>query len=156
MQVEKRALELISQKYYSPIETLHDDKNTRVKSIVDTSNGSLFCISNSYCSFKDQDGNIWLTIPKKVIINEKRYYPVIGDTYICDDIRYSFTTIDKIVEMASDYFEKFIIPYFGLQIYWRICHFQDILNGTKCHYKLYEMKFKSSSYKEIQAYISSN
>lgn len=153
MQTEKKAIELISQKFYSRIVAVQD---TMRKSILDDKNGTLFTISNSHYTFRDQNGNFWLTIPENLIVNKKRYYPETGDIYTCNGINLSFSTKEKIVNMAADYFQNFIDPFYGFDVHQKLCFFYDEENGKKHQYRLVASKFKSCAHKKIKAFISFN
>lgn len=152
MNVEKKAIELLSQRYHSPIIKLNNNKNHTLKSIVDTRNGALFSFSNAYYSFKDQEGNFWLTLPKTLIINDKEHNPVVGNRYICDGIKYSFRTQDVVIAMAANYFENFIDTDYGLKkkSKWHLffCERERYVMPYNC--------FKSQKHKNIKIYISNN
>jgi len=153
-----KLLKLLTQKYLFPISIHGNYEKNKSALLLDTNSGTLFTITDNFLlSFKDEDHNTWSTVPKSLFINEKQYYPPLGDSITrTDGVKHYFTTKEHVIEMATAYFEKFIIPYYGLKVNWRICYFKEIINGTKYSYKLSEMKFKSSSYKHIKAYISSN
>ena len=158
MLTKEKLIRLLTQKYQNHI-LIHGDYNKNKSTLlVDSNTSTLFTITDDFLfSFKDKDDNSWSTVPKSLYIKDKKYYPQLGDSITrSDGVKHYFTTKEEVVEMAIAYFNKFIIPYYGLQVNCRICHFQEITNGIPYHYKLSEMKFKSSSYKEIQAYISSN
>ncbi|MBS7230536.1 hypothetical protein KHA90_05830 [Flavobacterium psychroterrae] len=152
MQLEEKARELISKKYYSPVVVLNDNKNITLNSVLDTSNGTLFTICDSHYSFKDQEGNFWLTIPKKLIINDEQYYPVIGNRYICDGIKYSFRTKEVVIAMAIDYFKKHIRKDYTLKKKkkWHLF----FCMGQR--YVLPYKSFKSRTNSKIKFYISNN
>lgn len=156
IQTHKKAIELISQKYFSRIVAFGDKKHATPHSLLDNKTSTLFSISNSHCTFRDHNGNLWITIPETLMVNKKRYYPVIGDTYSCDEITISFCAIETIVEMATNYFEKFIDPYYGFDLNWNLNFFCEETEGEKIRYQLVESKFKSSQHHEIDAYISFN
>lgn len=156
MQAEKKAIELISRKYSSRIVALHESKDDLRQSILDNKNGTLFSMYNSQYTFRDIDGNIWLSVSKSILINDKMYYPVAGDRYTFDKRIIYFVTKENLIEMAIDYFEKFIDPYYGLELSWKLNLFCEDINGQKHNYQLVESKFKSCAHKEISAYISFN
>lgn len=116
MQLEKKAINLIFQKYRHSIIVSQNKKDSTFNSILDSNNGTLLNFSTSQYTFKDKDGNFWLTIPKNLIINGEKYYPVVGDSYICDEIKYSFCTKEFVVAMAADYFEYFVDHNYAVKI----------------------------------------
>ncbi|KUJ60691.1 hypothetical protein AR687_16815 [Flavobacteriaceae bacterium CRH] len=158
MPTTKKAIELVSQKYHSPIIVLGNNKQGINNCILDTNNGTLFSFSeNNSFTFKDKHGNFWLTIPKSFVFNDKHYYPKIGDVFTrTDGIKYFFKTGDEVVNVASAYFEKYIDIYYGFNVQWKLCYFSENEEDRKCHYKLVDQKFKSAMYDKIKAYISIN
>ncbi|MBF4516686.1 hypothetical protein IRZ71_10035 [Flavobacterium sp. ANB] len=158
MQTKDKLIKLLTQKYNSHITIYGNYEKNKNTLLLDSNSETLFTIQDDFLfSFKDKDHNSWSTIPKEVYVNGTKIYPNLGDSITrSDGVKHCFTTKENVIEMAVSYFEKFIIPYYGLKVNWRVCHFQEMINGTKYSYKLSEIKFKSSSYKEIEAYISSN
>lgn len=149
MKQEENPIQLINQKYRLPIIVLN---NTKTKSVLNTDDRSLFSISDSQYTFRDQDGNFWLTIPKKLIINKKKYYPLPGDNYTCDGIKYSFRTQKAVIAIAATYLEKFIDIDYGLEkdISWHL--FFD----KRERYVIPYTCFKSEKHSRIQSCISNN
>lgn len=153
MQLEKKAIEFLSRKYFSPIVVLQDNEDPALHSILDTNNGTSFSISNSIFFFTDKHGAIWLPIPKRFIINHKRYYPALGDSYICDEIKYTFTTKEAVITMAINYFENFLNADYGLEKKesWMLFFFDK---------ERYDLPYNCFKYKknnqEIKHYISNN
>jgi len=158
MQTQEKLSRLLTQKYLHNILIYGDYNKNQSAVIVDSNTSTLFTITDNFLfSFKNKNDNSWSTLPKSLYINDKQYYPKLGDSITRNDgVQHYFTTKKEVVEMAIAYFEKFIIPHYGFQVNSRICHFEDIINGEKYTYNLSEIKFKSSSYKKIKAYISSN
>lgn len=158
METDKKIIELLTQKYFQNI-IIHDyfekDKNAL---IVDTLTDTLFTITDNFLfSFKDKNDNCWSTLPESIYLNDKIYYPQLGDCVTrSDGIKHVFITKEEVIEMATAYFKKFLIPFYGLTVQWRICHFEEIINGIKCSYKLSEKKFKAADHKKIKAFISLN
>ncbi|MFQ6603906.1 hypothetical protein [Flavobacterium sp. C3NV] len=158
MQTKEKLNSLLTQKYRHNIVIYGDYNKNKSVVLVDSNTSTLLTITDDFFfSFKDKNHNSWSTVPPSLYVNGQQYYPQPGDSITrTDGVKHHFTTKQEVIAMAAAYFEKFIIPYYGLEVNWRICHFQDIQNGTRYNYKLSEMKFKSSSYEEINAYISSN
>lgn len=152
MKTAEKAIQLLYQKYRLPIVVLGDNKNNKLKSVLNTDDGTLFSIADSQYTFRDQDGNFWLTIPKKLIINEKRYYPVPGDSYAFNGMSYFFREPKDVIAMATDYFESFIDTDYGLEkeISWHL--FFD----KHEHYVVPYTCFKSEKHTKMEAYISNN
>jgi hypothetical protein len=152
MKTIERAIHLLNQKYLLPIIVIGNNINSKRKSILNTEDGTLFTISNSQYTFKDHNGNFWLTIPKRLIINEKRYYPTLGDNYTCNGINYFFKSEKEIIFIATTYFENFIFTDYRLEkdISWHL-FFDD---GER--YVVPYTCFKSDKYTKIQVTISYN
>ncbi|MBO9583662.1 MAG: hypothetical protein J7574_05835 [Flavobacterium sp.] len=157
MQTEELLHTLLSQNYQSPIICFHNEIEGERTIILDSENGTLFSIlEKTLFSFKDQDDNSWSTAPKSIYINNKEYYPEVGDSIMrSDGVTHYFTTKEIVLKKALSYFTKFIL-YYGLQVKRRICHFEEVSNETKYTFKLSEKKFKHIEYKKAKIYISYN
>ncbi|UUW11501.1 hypothetical protein NLG42_11980 [Flavobacterium plurextorum] len=158
MQTTEKIGKLLSSKYRPFIEILSNSKNCDSNVIVDSITGAMFSVQTNFLFlFKDKDDNMWLTIPKSLMINNKQYYPKVGDTISrSDGIKYHFTTKEEVVNMAIEYFEKFIDPYFGMIVTMEGQLFFENEEGRRTKFCGIYQKFKSKAYDKIDAYISSN
>ncbi|MFB9079655.1 hypothetical protein ACFFLS_07185 [Flavobacterium procerum] len=158
MQTTEKIVKLLSSKYRPFIEIMNNSNNFNSNVIVDSITGTMFSIqANFLFSFKDKDDNMWLTIPESLIINDKKYYPKVGDTISrSDGIEYHFTTKEEVVKMAIEYFEKFIDPYFGMIVIMEGLLFFENEGGRRTKFCGMHQKFKSQAYDKIDAFISSN
>lgn len=157
MQPAKKVIELLTQKYISPIVVLGND-NSIQRGIFDSDNATLFTVSdNSLYTFVDKDKNIWTTAPECFTFNNKHYYPITGDEYTrSDGIKYSFVAKDVVIAIATAYFEKFIDKYSGFTISWSVQCFYEHENGNRLRIPLILQKFKSTTHRKIKAYLSFN
>lgn len=157
METMKRIHELIAQKYYPFIAVIGNYKQDKNIIVHNTDNNVVFeILHGSICRFKDEENNLWLTIPQKFVINGKRYYPEAGDVFTCDDVQYRFTTKEVIVEKAFNYFKEFKNPFYGIErVVSCVYFFENSDDKTDKYLMIYE-KFKSSLHQEIDAYVSSN
>lgn len=157
MEIIKKFNELITQKYYPLISIIGNykkDKNIIIHNTV--SDVAFEAFEDSLYKFKDEEKNFWMTIPKKIIINDKRFYPVVGNVLTCDGVKYRFTTKEIVIEMASAYFKKFIDPHYGIQtIVHGLSFFENSDDKTDRYWVVFQ-KFKSLKHNQIEAFISSN
>ena len=116
MQSQELLQNLLSQKYRKPIITNGDYKTLKTAALLDTDNGTLFNVSADFLFyFKDKNDNVWLTIPKELIINGKIYYPKPGDSFTIHGTTHYFTTKETVIEMAYSYFKQFENPHYGIE-----------------------------------------
>lgn len=150
----KKARELLTQKYFSPISVLGNHPDGTQHSIFDTDNGTLFTVStDSLYTFRDKDANVWSTIPEYFTFNKKRYYPTLGTQYILTDgLKYSFVSPEMVVSMAAAYFEKFADENYGIKK--KVTYMLFLYGGAQFITEHYQ--FKSKIHDKIDAYISNN
>ncbi|MFB3389797.1 hypothetical protein [Flavobacterium sp. LAR06] len=117
MQQRRTIRELFKQKYQYPISLLSISKTGKPNYLLNTDNGSFFAASGSICTFRDEDGNIWSTIPETVTVNGVRCFPVEGIQYILDGgVQCTFVPANFVVARAKEYFEKFAYINYGIEI----------------------------------------
>jgi hypothetical protein len=150
----KKVIELLTQRYHSSISVLCNNLNGKQNSIFDTTNGTLFTVTNnSVYIFRDKDANVWSTVPKCFTFNKKRYYPIVGTKYTrSDGLEHSFVTQEVVVSMAKEYFEKFVDENYGIEK--RLSYLLFFYEGAQ--YTGEHNRFKSKIHDKIDAYISNN
>ncbi|WP_433810752.1 hypothetical protein [Flavobacterium johnsoniae] len=157
MQSQELLQNLLSQKYRKPIVTKGDYKTRKSAALLDTDNGTFFNVSADFLFyFKDKNDNVWLTIPKELIINGKIYYPKPGDSFTNLGTTHYFTTKEAVIEMAYSYFKQFENPHYGIERVTNGMYFFENSGGKTDKYFVVFQKFKSSNHPQIEAYISSN
>lgn len=157
MQITEKAFQLLSQKFYSRIVIVGDYKKNKHVGLLDKENDTLFTVSNNFLySFKDKYGNVWLTIPKSLVINEREYSPTVGDTVTYEGIEYSFTTKEAVVELATKYFENFIDPDFGILMVMQVMYFFENKKNKKVKHPVAFKKFKYKIHDKIEAFTFCN
>lgn len=157
MHTVQKIMMLISQKYYPFINVSDNYKKSKSVTIHNSDSGSLFrVIEDSLYSFQDQDKNCWVTIPENCIVNGQKIYPAVGDVLTCNDIPYSFTTKEVIVQMAIDYFEEFIDPHYGIRTVMHGMYFFENEDDKRDKYFVVFQEFKSRIHDKIEAFISCN
>jgi hypothetical protein len=107
MRNSQKINDLLSTNYNSNVSLLGDHLRSKYASIVDTNNGTAFIVSTDLFFFKDQNGNLWMTLIKSLVINAKQYQPKIGELYsLTSGVKYNFTTKEEVVDLAISYFSK--------------------------------------------------
>ncbi|SHM00722.1 hypothetical protein [Flavobacterium chilense] len=154
----KKVIELLSKKYSYGISVLSNSSDGKYNSILDTQNGTLFSVSyNSLYVFKDSDNNFWSTIPKSFVYNDKKYYPKLGEEYTRKDgVKYSFTTKEEVLKMATSYFERFTNPYRGIKVASQGEFLSNNTNKSQVKYDLILEKFQSKVRNKIHTSFSFN
>ncbi|MHC0446231.1 hypothetical protein ACWA1F_12550 [Flavobacterium sp. 3-218] len=156
MEIEEKLNKLLAEKFFPNISILRDSKE-KIISILDSQNGSTLIISHdSLFAFTDAENETWVNIPEKLIINGVRHYPKIGDAITGDGLKYYFTTKEIVIDMAWEYFKRFIDKHFGILVRMESAFFRHI-EGDVCHrFPVFFKNFKSRAYDKIDFYISSN
>ncbi|WP_343694591.1 hypothetical protein [Flavobacterium sp.] len=108
MPITVKIIQLLSQKYNSNISILGDFQTRKPASILDTFNKTIFiALNDSIASFKDQNGNLWLTAIDSFSVDGQEHFPKTGDCFtLKNDLKYSFVSKEEVITMAEAYFEK--------------------------------------------------
>ena len=158
MPTTQKLKKLLSHNYRANIVIEENEGPPKVLIILDAISGTMFwAVENAMFSFKDQDDNIWSTVPDSLIINNEKHHPQVGHSITGPDGETCiFSTEETILGMATCYFEKHIDIFYGFDLCRKLHTFQEKINGKPYTYELLERGFKAASYKGIEWYISSN
>lgn len=149
---------LLSHNYHANIVIEETEGRPKVIIIADSNSGTMFwAVENAMFSFKDEDDNMWSTVPDSLIINDEKHHPQIGHSITGPDGETCiFSTEETILGMATHYFEKHIDIFYGFDLSWNVHTFGERIKGKIYTYELLERGFKSALYEKIDWYISSN